>query len=79
MKIEINGEWTLAQIRQCLFEHLLKIEEQHGIESARSVSLYFTPTDARGRNTACLNAIGGKIDVISIRDPSKYPAEPKKR
>jgi hypothetical protein len=75
MKITIHGEWTLAQIRQCIFEQLLDLEERKGIHSARGVNLYLTLTEENGRKATVTNAIGGEVRTIDVLDISKFPTD----
>jgi len=72
MKIKIEGEWTLAQIRQCIIEQLHNLEDRFGVQTAKGVSLYLTFTDETGRKFSCCDSIGNEIDLIVARDPGAY-------
>ena len=42
MKIKIKGEMTLAQLRQCIYEQFVELEDRYAIRHARSVTIYMT-------------------------------------
>lgn len=72
MKIKIQGEMTLSQLRQCIYEQLLSLEDKYAVRHARSVSIYMTPTNGFGDEVCCLDGRGD--EVTTIQSGGAYPS-----
>lgn len=71
MKIKISGEMTLAQLRQCIFEQFLELEDTYAVRHARGATIYMTFTNGFGDEVRCRDARGE--DVSTIRSDGAYP------
>jgi len=69
MKIQIKGEFTIAELRQAIFEQLHELEDQFTIRHSRNVTIYLTPTNGFGNEVYCRDQSGRKIEVISCNGP----------
>lgn len=72
MKINIPGEMTITDMRQCLLEQLFDISERFNVRYARGINLYFTPTDGQGNEVICKNSRGEEIS--QIESEGRYPS-----
>ena len=64
MKIKITGEMTLAELRQCIYEQLIDIEDRYAVRHARSATLYMTTTNGFGDEVRCRDSRGEDISTI---------------
>ncbi|MCB2062379.1 MAG: hypothetical protein KDE25_02790 [Novosphingobium sp.] len=71
MRIKIKGEMTLTQLRQCIYEQFLEIEDRFCVRHARGVSIYLTPTDGHGEEVRCRDGRGDPVDTMFSDGP--YP------
>lgn len=76
MKITIKREMTIPQLRQCLYEHLLSIEEQFAVRYARNTTIYLSFTNGFGNEVRCVDPMGE--DVNEIRSDGPYPCAAEK-
>ena len=75
MQIKLKGEMTLADLRQALFEQLNQIEADFAVRHARSITLYFTPTNGFGDEVEPRNSGGRKVDKIYSEGPYRSAAD----
>lgn len=73
--IRIQGEMTLAEMRQALFEAVCELEDELAIRHTRSASLYINPTDGLGENVVARNSLGGVVSKVTKRGPYKSAAD----
>ncbi len=70
MKIKVPGEMSIAEMRQCILEQLFDMTERFNIKYVRGINLYFTPTDGKGNEVICKDAMGR--EVTQIESEGKY-------
>jgi hypothetical protein len=75
MQIKLKGEMTLAELRQELFEQLNQVEEEYAVRHARSISLYFTPTNGFGDEVVPRNSAGHKVEKVCSEGPYRSAAD----
>jgi hypothetical protein len=75
MQIKFKGEITIAELRQELFEKLHEIEDEFAIRHARSITLYFTPTNGFGEEVVPRNTLGSKVDKVYSEGPYRSAAD----
>lgn len=75
MQIKLKGEMTLAELRQELFEQLHQIEDDYAVRYARSITLYFTPTNGFGDEVVPRNSVGSKVDKVYSDGPYRSAAD----
>jgi hypothetical protein len=59
--IRINGDMTVAQMRQALFEALGELEDELAIRHTRNVSLFINPTNEVGEAVIVRNSLGAVV------------------
>jgi len=69
MKIKFSGEMTLAQLRQCIYEQMHRMEEQFAVRHSRDVTIYLTFTNGFGETVACRDGCGREITSIQAENP----------
>ncbi len=75
MKIRIKGEMTLYELRQCIFEQLLEVEEQFAIRHSRDATIYINPTNGFGDQVSCRNARGDEVSTLVSEGPYRAAAD----
>ena len=75
MQIKLKGEITIAELRQILFEKLHEVEDDYAVRHARSITLYFTPTNGFGDEVVPRNTLGGKVDKVYSEGPYRSAAD----
>ena len=75
MQIKLKGEITIAELRQVLFETLHEVEDEYAVRHARSITLYFTPTNGFGDEVVPRNTLGGKVDKVYSEGPYRSAAD----
>lgn len=75
MKIKINGELQMHQLRQALFEELISLEEQHLVRHTKNITLYLTPTNGFGSPILCKDNFGKTIEEIISAGPYQSAAD----
>lgn len=65
----------MAELRQELFEKLHEIEDDYAVRYARSVTLYFTPTNGFGDEIVPRNTVGHKVDKVYSDGPYRSAAD----
>jgi len=75
MQIKLKGEITIAELRQVLFEMLHEVEDEYAVRHARSITLYFTPTNGFGDEVVPRNTLGGKVDKVYSEGPYRSAAD----
>lgn len=71
MKIIVRRELSLTQLRQCLFEQFIFIEDRYAIRHSRNITLYMTTTNGQGEEVVCRDWRGE--DVTTIHAGGPYP------
>lgn len=66
---------TIAELRQVLFETLHEVEDEYAVRHARSITLYFTPTNGFGDEVVPRNTLGGKVDKVYSEGPYRSAAD----
>jgi hypothetical protein len=72
MKIKIQSEMTLSQLRQCIYEQLLDLEDRYAVRHARSVTIYMTLTNGFGDEVCCRDGRGKEVTTVHSDGP--YPS-----
>lgn len=75
MKIKIQGEMTLSQLRQCIYEQLLSLEDKYAVRHARSVTIYMTPTNGFGDEVCCRDGRGDEVTTVRCDGPYSAAAD----
>ena len=66
---------TIAELRQELFEKLHDIEEEYAVRHARSITLYFIPTNGFGDEVVPRNRMGTKVEKVYSEGPYRSAAD----
>ncbi len=75
MKIKVQGELTLLQLSQAVFEQLMEVEDRFQVRHARDITLYFTPTNGFSHEVVCRDAQGKEVPVIFCHGPYRSAAD----
>jgi hypothetical protein len=75
MKIRIKGEMTLYELRQCIFEQLLEVEDQFAVRHSRDATVYINPTNGFGDQVSCRDARGEEVSTLVSDGPYKAAAD----
>lgn len=75
MKIKINGELTLHQLKQSIFEQLALIEDRFLVRHAQDITIYLTPTNGFGSERYCIDERGQEVRVILCKGPYRPIAD----
>lgn len=66
---------TISELRQVLNEKLFEVEDEYAIRHARTINLYFTPTNGFGEEVVPRNTLGGKVDKVYSEGPYRSAAD----
>lgn len=75
MKIRIKGEMTLYELRQCIYEQLLEVEDQFAVRHSRDATIYINPTNGFGDQVLCRNARGEEVSTLISEGPYQAAAD----
>ena len=75
MKIKFQGELSIPELRQALFEQLQSIEDAHLVRHSKEVTLYLTPTNGFGHEIYCKDQFGKEVKVIFCQGPYRSAAD----
>ena len=69
MKITIEGEYSLHEALQALYEKLHELEDEHGIRYVRNMTIYLTPTNGFGDEVEPRDEFGRAVKDVRSRGP----------
>ncbi len=75
MLIKVKGEFTLAEVRQALYEKLHELEDDYAVRHVRNITLYLTPTNGFGDEVVPHNEAGYRIDKMYSKGPYRSIAD----
>ena len=75
MQIKVKGEMTIDELKQVLCEKLNEVEDEYAVRHARTINLYFTPTNGFGEEVVPRNTLGGKVDKVYSEGPYRSAAD----
>ncbi len=75
MKIVFQGEYSIDQLRQAMFEQLSDIEHRYYVRHSKKVTLYLTPTNGFGIETSCIGDNGEEVQALTCQGPYQCYAE----
>ena len=75
MQITIQGELTIPQLRQALFEQLHDLENSFALGFSLGATLYVNPSDGRGGPVELRTRDGRKVQKLTIKGPYVSAAE----
>ena len=75
MKIRIKGEWTIAEIRQALFEKLREVEETFAVKHSLDATLYIRPSNGFGDDVRPRYANGEEVTTLYSTGPYEAAAD----
>jgi hypothetical protein len=73
--IRINGDMTVAQMRQALFEALGELEDELAIRHTRNVSLFINPTNEVGEAVIVRNSLGAVVSRVTKKGTYRSAAD----
>ena len=73
--IRINGEMTLAEMRQAIWEALNEFEDEFAVKRTRNAALFINPTNEHGENVTVRNAFGGVVSRVNKKGPYRPAAD----
>ncbi|WP_457811917.1 hypothetical protein [Sinorhizobium meliloti] len=62
--IRVQGEMTLVEMRQAIWEALVECEDDLAVMRTRNASLFIHPTNEKGENVTVRNAFGVVVSRI---------------
>ena len=74
MQIKIEGEFTLAEIRQVIFEKLHELEIVFAATHSQGATLYITPTNGEGGDVVLHRQDGRVLSKIVCSGPYRSAA-----
>ena len=75
MQITIQGELTIPQLRQAIYEQLHELENRFALGHSLGATLYVNPSDGLGDPVELRTREGKKIHRLTINGPYKCAAE----
>ena len=75
MKIKIKGEWTIAQMRQAIFEQLREVEERFAVKHSLDATLYIRPTNGFGDDVRPRHPNGEEVTTLYSTGPYEPAAD----
>lgn len=75
MKIKFQGEPSLPELKQAIFEQLQYIEDEFLVHHAKYITLYLTPTNGIGKEIYCQDGTGRKVDKLFCGEPYHSAAD----
>ncbi len=75
MQIKIIGEFTIADIRQALFEELSNVEDKYAVRYSRGATLFINPTNGFGDDVVPRNSVGHRMNKLYSNGPYKSAAD----
>lgn len=64
MQFILQGEMTVAEVRQALFEMITQAESENGLRFSRGATLYIHPTNGFGDAITIRDAVGHEMHKI---------------
>lgn len=75
MKIKFQGELSIPDLRQAIYEQLQDIEDRFLVRHSKDISLYLTPTNGFGNEIYCKDQHGQEVKVVFCHGPYRSVAE----
>jgi len=75
MKIKFQGELSMTQLSQAVYEQLHQIEDQYRVRHAKEITLYLTPTNGFNNEIYCRDVYGKEVKVVFCHGPYRSAAE----
>jgi hypothetical protein len=73
--IRIQGDMTLAEMRQALFEAICELEDEFAVHHTHNVSLFINPTNEVGETVVVRNRQGAVVSRVTKRGRYRCAAD----
>jgi hypothetical protein len=73
--LRLNGDMTLAEMRQAFFEMTGQLEDEHGVHHTCNASLFINPVNEAGEKIVVRDSLGAVLKNVTRKGAYRCAAD----